>query len=507
MVPIVLRLSFGLWLSSVCLLGLSAQATPRTVGTPGSGVELGLGWNSDVAATVPNRCVVFAPVQERGQTLSMNLHEVSDTSEVMDRLGVSASMAVKSAVGSGSARAEFAQSTKVSNNSSTLLIKATVSNGVLFAGPAYPMEPLRRAFPGEANTQPLAASQKQSVGQSSSWFANEAPLPKRIVLSEAAKAVLGNGSLKEQRAFRAFCGDSYVSAIHSGAELLALMNIKKTSKLTKEKAAATVKASFSAWGVSGSGSSSAEKEKAAGTSSSNVEMTYTQVGGAGGIIPTSKADFFNKLHALPAEALEGPEFYAMELTPYSDLPDWPSGVQAVREEETLEDSLNNYYWTLTSIDLLLADYTHTNATQLQDRLNKFRGDILDLLEASYTLASREATSSEANKPDPWAWLSWLWAWALPEAEDPTVAERRALDQQMQALLDALMELSFGYENPNLIKLYLPVPGKEQPSATEVLNWYVTAQNQRTCATDPRSKECMSHADLKKLLPRIPTTEH
>ena len=62
-----------------------------------------------------------------GQHATVHMHEVSDQSEIMDRLGVSASAAVNSTFGSVSGQASFAKSANVSSKSTTLLLKATVT--------------------------------------------------------------------------------------------------------------------------------------------------------------------------------------------------------------------------------------------------------------------------------------------------------------------------------------------------------------------------------------------
>ena len=126
-----------------------ALAGINKVGVPESGVELGLGWDSQRAEIIPNRCIRFAPVKEEGQNIKMKLEEVSDTSELMEKMNVSAGMSINSAVGSGSAQAEFASNTKITSSSNSLFIRATVDNGVLFVGPSQPLDPVRLCVPAQ----------------------------------------------------------------------------------------------------------------------------------------------------------------------------------------------------------------------------------------------------------------------------------------------------------------------------------------------------------------------
>lgn len=71
-------------------------ATSRRVDVPASGVELGLGWDTARGEVVANRCVEFAPVRETGQVATLRMREVSDQSEIMESLGVSAAVSVNS---------------------------------------------------------------------------------------------------------------------------------------------------------------------------------------------------------------------------------------------------------------------------------------------------------------------------------------------------------------------------------------------------------------------------
>ncbi len=97
----------------------------RDEGIPEGGVELGYGWDSRRGEVVPSRCIAFAPVRATGQVATLSMREVSDQSEVMESLGVSASVSVKTIFASGSAQASFARDTKVSATTTNLLLQAT----------------------------------------------------------------------------------------------------------------------------------------------------------------------------------------------------------------------------------------------------------------------------------------------------------------------------------------------------------------------------------------------
>ncbi|MCB1562379.1 MAG: hypothetical protein KDJ75_02285 [Alphaproteobacteria bacterium] len=496
---------------SLCLiLAVPGQSFARTetIGAPDSGVELGLGWDTQTASMIPNRCIEFAPVRETGQTINMKISDVSDSSEVSESLNVSASMSVKAAFGSASAQAEFSSSSKVSAMGNSILVRATVDNGVLFAGPPKSPEITRDAFSNIA--------EKLYKSPLSSW--TEDDLPAQVSLSQEAQKILGSGSARELKAFEKMCGDSYVSAIYSGAEMLAIMSFKSASRSDAQKAQASVKAAFSAWGVSGSGSSSAGGSSQVDQTNTTITIDYTQIGGAGGIIPTSKDEFFEKLRALPKEALDGPQFHSVDITPYNELPGWPATIALDTEEDALDVTLTDYYATLGSVnfmidDLLTGEGKETASPQearlklLQDKVTDYRSRIYALLKESYILGD-EAQNTVKKR----------FAWSRPSKAEQERARRYAtLDENMAALRDELVAFSFGRKNPNLVKLYLPTPEEALPNAKEtdqqkqargkaVIEFYLEKQAKRICTNNPASEECLKNSTLEALGVCVPAPD-
>ena len=167
-----------------------------------------------------------------------------------------------------------------------------------------------------------------------------------IHLTEDALDLLGDGSAKNIREFERYCGDSFVSAIYSGAELLAVMSIHSDSKSSAKSSMQEVKAHFSAWGAQTDAKLKKEVSDESLNESENISVEFTQIGGSGGIIPTNREDFMTKLHNLPQEAEFGPQFHNMDLVAYSDLPNWPRAILMNTEDDPEEAFLVNYYYTL-----------------------------------------------------------------------------------------------------------------------------------------------------------------
>ena len=127
---------------------VNKKIPPRyTEGIPNDNVELGMGWDSRRGEVVPNVCIKFSPVKSSGQELKLSMREVSDKSEIMDSLGVSAEISVKTMFASGSAQASFASNSKVSSSSTTLMLHASVDNGEIFVGPTESSGIPRSAYP------------------------------------------------------------------------------------------------------------------------------------------------------------------------------------------------------------------------------------------------------------------------------------------------------------------------------------------------------------------------
>ena len=118
-----------------------------------------------------------------------------------------------------------------------------------------------------------------------------------------------------------------------------------------------------------------------------------------------------------------------------------------------------------------------------------------------------------------------------------VEEKAALEQEELERKQQLIKFNNGYENPNLLKLKLPLPtilvddctAKEfenlypalkkalknlesiivtqcktklhslAATAETRIDYFVGKQAQRICQTDPSSTECMSNAELNKLM--------
>ncbi len=470
---------------SRAVLGASAVWEPA----PEDGVELGFGWDSLKGRIVPNRCVSMTPVRATGQVARVSLSEVSDTSEVMKSLKVSASVSAKSMFASGSAASSFAKSSNVSAQSTTFLLDATVENGVLFAGPRGPADRTRLAFP--AVETPLAQSSDEA-GQ--------------LTFQPWAQKLLNRGS-----EFRAYCGDAYVSAISSGARLFATISFTSTNSTNKKNVSAAIKGTYGPVKAEGAVATAHNTT----LSNASLDVQFLQVGGARGKIAVTKDGLLEKLNDLAREADDFPRFQYVRLTPYSQMPEW-RGVDTWQQTEDEFEIIADYYWQLTNlddeIDTILANYNdYNNQTgKTRDDLKVFQDDILQLRSliwsamqpkmGSATDVGTVAVVAVAAKP-----LTLFDAPAASEFKAPTPVNVSILSGNPTLKeVAATLATASPFGNPSLLRINLPIPTHVTTKTSaddlqqEVVDWYVKPRAKRSCDRDPTSKDCLSNAQLKDL---------
>ena len=470
---------------SRAVLGATAHWEP----SPEDGVELGFGWDSRKGRVVPNRCVRMTPVRASGQVARASLSEVSDTSEMMKSLNVSASVSVKTMFASGSAAASFAKSSRVSAQSTTFLLDATVENGVLFAGPHGPADEARLAYPSlEARATGAGA------GEAS-----------RLTLQPWASGLMQNAA-----DFRAYCGDAYVSAITSGARLYATISFRSNSSTDSQKVKAAIKGTYGAVKAS----ATAAEAHAQTLASTSLTVHSLQVGGSGGAIAMTKDALLAKLESLAGQAEKSPKFQYVRLTPYSQMPEWrgtDTWMQAEDEFEVIAD----YYWQLTNLDdeieTILAEYDSYNAKtgKTKAELKVFQDDVLRLRGLIYA-AMQPDRDDDADRPEagedtaaaaPLAlFAAPATVFRAPEAIDVSLI---AGNPTLEQLADELAAASpFG--NPSLLRINLPIPAHASDATDAaglqkaVIDWYVRPRAKRACDRDPTSKDCLSNAELDEV---------
>jgi hypothetical protein len=261
----------------------------RVLEYPVEGVDLGQGWHREGVRKAVATCIDFAAREDTGQEQSMELSVITDSSALMETLDISAEAQFKSIGYSVSGKAKFAKDTEVRSSSLNVLAYAKVMNGVAYVAP---------------------------TGGGSR--------PGRIDLAPHYRDL----ARRDRLAFEQECGDGFVAALYSGAELTAVLSFSETS--TTERTAIETAMRGSGWGFSAAGAANRRMENAA--KAGKLRVTFYQTGGSGSPIPTTQAGFVSAIERLPAVAAQDPYYYHIQVLSYQALPGYPSGVPAEHDE-------------------------------------------------------------------------------------------------------------------------------------------------------------------------------
>ena len=372
----------------------------------------------------------------------------------------------------------------------------------MFAGPLKPLPDRRFAFSTLANRL-VPFWMKDAPDSDHENLA--------VVLEDWARRVLEKNG---RQAFRRQCGDYFVTAITSGAEALAVITFETKDESVKEKLSAGISASYSIASVD----ASVDLDHGSEASSSKLKVSYTQIGGARGEIPTTNEDVKRKLKVLAAEAAEAPMFYEIGIKAYADLPDWPEETVTPDPQDTLNNLLASrdlemytLYNTLESVLADPADYALDENGELfaprlqilsavQDKSLKVRQLIaefqrerqkheLNLLEGR-PLGDIDKILKTGNT---------LVKFDLPEIYKASISPD-AKDYQT-TLINVVKYLKA--LNVPRMRLWLPLPKRVATPdngkyAEKVVEYYIGRQARRMCKRMPTSEDCLDNVQLAEM---------
>jgi hypothetical protein len=270
---------------------------------PADGVSLGQGWHEDQGEKAQSVCIQFETLQDRGQEQTMSMEVVTDRSEMMESMNVSAEMQVKAIAYQVSGKAQFAKEVEASSENLNFVADARVNNGVVFVGP-------------------IAGEKGMAVALTPQY------------------ADLARKDLNE---FKRQCGEAFVAAIYSGVELSAVLSFSETDSSEREEIEAAMKGS--GWGFEAEGSTSKTMEEY--SKKSALKIDFYQSGGEGNPIPTDQQGFTEAIARLPELAAEAGKNYQILVRGYEPLPNFPGG--AVDPESDFRQELAVSYGRLWTI--------------------------------------------------------------------------------------------------------------------------------------------------------------
>ncbi len=405
------------------------------VAAPETGIDLGWGWDSFDSRPVPSVCVEFAERSEPAQTRIMTMHEVSDSYEVMQRMGMSAEASVKTIGFEASGKAAFAKELNITGFSSSFLLNASVDNGVRYAAPA-----------------PVVAGREISSGPSLRLTAEAAALARGRTLDE----------------FQRRCGNAFVSAVYSGARLTAVLTIATESHQQQESLSAE---------LSGSGWGARMRAKVEGLSTNadaneRLDLSIFQVGGRGDAIPTSKEDLLEKLEILSALAFDAPKDFRIAVTPYEALANWPG--KKIGGEEQEFDELASIWGAYNTL--------YDEFQSVLDAPTGFRAAGFNNDHCPAVTALDGATVER-----------------LKEAQDEVRAALHEIEDDARECVSRPASCTFdvtAYRSPYAFRAMLAVPdGAGASDGGEIAAYTITDPAKRRCDLDLRDPGCLSNAAI------------
>lgn len=275
---------------------LIGKAT-RVTEYPPDGIELGQGWDSTRGHRKPSVGILFEEKSAGlGQSKTEDYIKVTDKSRLMHEMDISAEFQYSGINARGSAKFSFASKIDISSTSQCFIARAKVQNGRIYTAP-------------HSNDKQVKLS------------------PQAVELAKTDK----------DEFYRVY-GDSFVSAIHSGAELYASMTFDEQEKSKVQELEASVEGS--GWGFSAE--STFRNKMDSYSKQSKLKINYYQAGGSGDPLPTDVAGFLSKMEELPELAKDAPHRYSMTLQRYDTLPNWPGGTVNSRPSGYLE-TIQRYF--------------------------------------------------------------------------------------------------------------------------------------------------------------------
>lgn len=412
----------------------SLEAT-EIVEAPDTGIDLGWGWDSFDSKPVPTVCVQFVERSEAAQSRMMTMHEVSDSYEVMQRMGMSAEASVNMIGFEVSGKAAFAKELNITGFSSTFVLNATVDNGVRYTAPPPSSSPDDAATTGGA-----------------------------VQLTPEALALARRGRLDE---FKHRCGNAFVSAVYSGAKLTAVLTIQEESHAGQESLSAEL--SGSGWGAR---MKAKVEEMSTNTSSSErLDLSIFQVGGRGDAIPASKKDLLEKLEMLSSLAFDAPKDFHIAVTPYEVLSNWP-GKTIGGEEQEFDELASTWGAYNTLYDEMQAVLDEPGAYRTAGFNNDHCPDVIPL----------------GDEPIE----------RLKKAQDEVRQALLRIEQEALACVKRPADCEFDvadYRSPYAYRAMLPIPDGAEVRPEDVASYTITDTAKRRCALDLRNPGCLSNAEI------------
>ena len=359
-------------LTAAAAQGPASLMGRRTVEYPlQSGARLADGWDFITNSRIYSQCINYGTgVTDAFQQVTMDYTRAVDDETFSVALNINTSASVSGGIGNFSGKADGSfnidTSYKLTSKDDVIVAHASVVNGATYvtaqtersSGSAPPEKDADKAV-SVVNT----ATKDTIAG---------------VKLSPGALQLLTDGG---REVFRAACGDGFVAAIGTGADLYLLYHFTQLDTDKRLKIVTSMKAGGGVTGVfNASGSMESTLQITDLVSKQNLGIYFMQSGGAIASLPVKLEDIGPRVAALPSEAFKNGKPLYVIVVPYNELYNWPLNFEP-SELIDLRTSLVRYLRRIRTafneLQVIIADfrdhrgspddteYLHDNAHRLR----------------------------------------------------------------------------------------------------------------------------------------------
>jgi K+-transporting ATPase c subunit len=320
---------------------------PRQSPYPPDGAVIGQGWDSFKERATQAQCVAVTEVAIESDSFDTDVEEIKSTFSLLKEQSMSASIGGSFGGFGASGSVSSSSSHKLETDFENVLFSFNASVGSSRAvGVGGQGEPFALSMLNSDTRKFIGQAQPASQALIFQALAQE-PRPRRGSEVELTPAALGwlSGDIST---FQRVCGDGFVSAIHRGTRVHVLATYQSRSEQEKSSFSASLAAS--GFGASASANMSSVMDQA--TLDKNTRYTISQQGGIP-FGPPKSFDELAKMFTKTENFIERPAAFAVTLTPYSTVANYPSGV-VLQSPERLK-RLGDYYIVLSDLYGLSSD--------------------------------------------------------------------------------------------------------------------------------------------------------
>lgn len=274
---------------------------------PEQGVVLGQGYNLVTDEPTQGVCVDFVPVQDPSQEVSYRFEEVTSHSTINSSSRIHASGSLKMALVKASAKLDFYSKENFSIDTTKFLLTADITNSALFAGASFGY----KQGAGLANVASIPEALRKGATDSILRAAAPANAAENVGVKFKNAALRNN--IKH-------CGQGYVAAVVSGAEVDAFLTFSKSDAEAVAEIKAGIKATIG--GIFSVSGSFAQNQQAIERNERTEVNVYRSGGRATAFAYTVDA-LRTSLQQLPVDAAAHPKPIRIAILPYSKLDDSP----------------------------------------------------------------------------------------------------------------------------------------------------------------------------------------